>query len=362
MATVNISQAEQMVINMFKANVHTMKVGNGIILNPFIKSSPAVGKSATMRSIAKKFNLKLIDIRLSQEDPVCLNGALSVQGERSTFLPPERFPLSTDEVPEGYDGWLVFFDELPDAPRAIQSSAYKILLEREIGSHKIHEKVFMAAAGNRVSDQAGASGELSSALKSRVVSINVESDSDLFLDNIAKWKWDLRIQAYLTHKPHQVNSFKDYIATNCADDTYRSERTWDMVNSYLRALYPNQQSKIPASELATLCGMIGSQASEFIAFTNLFDTLPDIKEIIKNPESTPVPDNEGAKYLLITMFASLVKEDNSQALMDYVNRLGLAFTYPFIKMSWTLHDDDVIYFPAFQPYLKKFGEFAKKSK
>jgi len=63
-----------------------------------------------LRAVAKHFNLKLIDIRLSQEDPVCLNGALSINGNRSTFLPPERFPLDTDKVPEGYKGWLVFFN------------------------------------------------------------------------------------------------------------------------------------------------------------------------------------------------------------------------------------------------------------
>lgn len=391
MATVNIAQAEQMIINMFKANVHTNKVGNGIILNPFIKAAPAVGKSATMRSIAKKFNLKLIDIRLSQEDPVCLNGALSVQGERSTFLPPERFPLTTDVLPllpefestalendykvvlaSGdtkaiekfqteycYTGFLIFFDELPDAPRALQSSAYKILLEREIGIHKIHEKAFMAAAGNRVADQAGASGELSSALKSRLVHINVESDSELFQDNISKWGWDLRIQAYLNFKPTQVNTFKQYLKGS-ADDTYCSERTWDMVNSYLRALHPDQAAKIPNHEITTLTGMIGSHASEFVSFTNLFDNLPTMENIKKNPLGTDVPDNEGAKYLLITMLASQVTEDNHLAFMDYVNRLGLSFTYPFIKMSWSLGGDDVINYSGFQPYLNKFAEFARK--
>ena len=42
-------------------------------LVPYLAGSPGVGKSAVAHQLAKKFNLKLIDIRLSQEDPTVLN-------------------------------------------------------------------------------------------------------------------------------------------------------------------------------------------------------------------------------------------------------------------------------------------------
>ncbi len=47
-----------------------------------------------------------------------------------------------------YDGWLLFFDEMADAPPSLQSLAYKIILDKMVGNHKLHSKVRMVAAGN----------------------------------------------------------------------------------------------------------------------------------------------------------------------------------------------------------------------
>lgn len=59
---IKISQAIPLVIAALKAK-----------LVPMLHGSPAVGKSAIVRQIAKQFNLKLIDLRLSQCDPTDLN-------------------------------------------------------------------------------------------------------------------------------------------------------------------------------------------------------------------------------------------------------------------------------------------------
>ena len=42
---------------------------------PMLTSSPGLGKSSIAAQIAKKHNLKLIDIRLAQSDPTDLNNA-----------------------------------------------------------------------------------------------------------------------------------------------------------------------------------------------------------------------------------------------------------------------------------------------
>ena len=60
--TVSLKQATEFCFQTLKANLVT-----------YLAGSPGVGKSAVARQLAKKFNLKLIDIRLSQEDPTVLN-------------------------------------------------------------------------------------------------------------------------------------------------------------------------------------------------------------------------------------------------------------------------------------------------
>ena len=42
-------------------------------LVPMMTGSPALGKSAIVAQIAKKYGLKMIDLRLSQCDPTDLN-------------------------------------------------------------------------------------------------------------------------------------------------------------------------------------------------------------------------------------------------------------------------------------------------
>ena len=42
---------------------------------PFIHSSPAIGKSGTVKAFAKQFNLKVIDLRLTEMDSTDLNVA-----------------------------------------------------------------------------------------------------------------------------------------------------------------------------------------------------------------------------------------------------------------------------------------------
>lgn len=40
---------------------------------PYLKGSPAIGKSAVVRTLAAQYQLKVIDLRLAQCDPVDLN-------------------------------------------------------------------------------------------------------------------------------------------------------------------------------------------------------------------------------------------------------------------------------------------------
>ena len=92
-------------------------------LVPYLHGSPAIGKSALAQQVAAAGNLELIDIRLSQCDPTDLNGFPTTKDSKATYIPMDTFPLKGDTVPAGKNGWLLFFDELPAATRAVQAAA-----------------------------------------------------------------------------------------------------------------------------------------------------------------------------------------------------------------------------------------------
>ena len=110
-------------------------------LVPFVAGSPGLGKSALAAQIANEWNLKLIDVRLSQCDPTDLNGFISSNAERTkcSYLPIDTFPIEGDALPvdvevkdaQGniikpgriYDGWFLLLDEINSAPRLVQAAA-----------------------------------------------------------------------------------------------------------------------------------------------------------------------------------------------------------------------------------------------
>lgn len=311
--------------------LHILKAG----LIPYISGSPGLGKSAMISEVAKEYNLKLIDIRLAQEDPTSLQGFPCLDDTRSKYLPPITFPLQDfDKVPEGYSGWLIFFDELTSAPRSTLSACYKILLDRMIGEHKLHDKCVMVAAGNLLDDGAIVN-EMGTALRSRLIHIHVRSDAKDYIDFATRAKFDSRIISYLAYSNTSMNTFEKFKHLSTTDETFACERTWEFVNKLLKQISPNQSEAISSDHTDLLCGTIGSTAHEFVAFTQAFNELPVFKDILANPTKCIVPVEPSIKYLLMGMLVSNATLENIDKIMDYISRFTKEYSFIFIKMLWS---------------------------
>ena len=92
-------------------------------LVPMLVGSPGCGKSQIIYKIAKEYNLKVIDLRLSQCDPTDLAGFPTIENHKADYVPMKHFPIEGDPIPHGYSGWLLFLDEATSAPPAIQAAA-----------------------------------------------------------------------------------------------------------------------------------------------------------------------------------------------------------------------------------------------
>ena len=106
------SQASEMLAFYIKSKIVPLLIG-----------SPGIGKSQIIQAVADEYGLKVIDLRLAQCDPTDLGGFPTVEGGRADYLPMKHFPIEGDPIPKGYNGWLLFLDELTSAPTSIQSAA-----------------------------------------------------------------------------------------------------------------------------------------------------------------------------------------------------------------------------------------------
>lgn len=310
---------------------------------PFITSSPAMGKSALVRKIAEENDLELIDLRLAQLQHFDLAGLVNPNKEEGNFsyLPLDEFPLENTPLPKGKQGFLLFLDEFNSADKYTAAAAYKLLLDRMIGKHKLHPNVRIVCAGNKLTDGA-ITHKLGTAIQSRVTHLELE----LNLKEWLQWCEDSSnfhplIHPFLSFRPELINNFdpkKEVV-------TYSSPRTWDMLSKQLKAglLSLPKDDYIPI-----IMGIVGEQAGgEFIAFLEIFSKLPSIQDIEANPTGCNMPEEIGAKWALGIHLADKINPINEQAIVDYLERMNesdikvvvyrtLSKVYPSIKMNPTL--------------------------
>lgn len=307
MITVSPTQAEACLLDTASAGMMPMLVG-----------SPGIGKSAIVKRIADDNNLKLIDIRLSQCDPCDLLGFPHINKEtnKASYTPMDIFPLSTDSIPEGYDGWLIFYDEANSADKAVQKAWYKTTLDRLVGNRKLHDRAVQMSAGNLDTDNAIVE-EMSTALQSRMIHYELKVNHDDWVDWAIRNGIDHRITSFIKFKPNMLYTFKP----DSPDKTYACPRTWEFANRFL------QQREIGDHLLlVNLTGTLSEGvAREFYSYCGVYKDIPEMSAIIKNPTGTIVPTELSSIWALTGAIANHINEDNQVALMTYLARFPKEF-------------------------------------
>ena len=310
---VKISQASRLIAKYLKAGLVPMLVG-----------SPGCGKSAIIHQIAKEYNLFVIDLRLSQCDPTDLMGFPTITGEKADYVPMKTFPIMGDAIPEGYSGWLLFLDEFNGAALSVQKAAYKLVLDRQVGQYRLHPKVQVVCAGNLMSDRALVS-ELGTAMQSRMVHLELCVDFKEWLEDVAiAQNYDQRVIAYLSRHQDNLMNFDP----NHNDKTFCCPRTWEFMNKLIAG------KEVTEDRAAMYAGTITSGvAVDFIQFTKVFHNMVSIKDILANPKTCHVPQDNSTRWAVITHMMEKMTPDNWGALMDYSSRFSSDHRILFFRAS-----------------------------
>ena len=314
MYTVNARQAKSMIIDC---------IGAGLV--PYLHSSPGIGKSSINRQVAKEFNLKLIDHRLSTSGPEDLSGLPRFNSRgRAEFSPFEDlFPLDDDEVPEGHDGWMLFLDEFPAATKQVQAASFKLILDRMTGQRYLNDRVVMSCAGNLMSDKSIVN-PLVTAMQSRLIHLELVCDFDIWLEDVAiKEKYDHRIIGFLNQFNGKLMDFNP----NHKEKTFCCPRTWEFMNKLVKG------KSVSMDKAALYAGTVTSGvAVEFVQFCQVYQHLPTIHQICSDPTNCPLPGDNNLKWATISMMADKVGEKNFAELAKYADRMSIDFRILFYRM------------------------------
>ena len=314
---VRVSQAVRMITAAMKAKVV-----------PMLKGSPGSGKSQIVYQIADAYNLSVIDLRLSQCDPTDLAGFPVIKDGKADYAPMAHFPIEGDPLPKGKAGWLLFLDEATSAPPAIQAAAYKLVLDRMVGTHHLHKNVAMVLAGNLVTDGAIVH-EMSTALQSRLMHLELVVDAQEWLEWAYAQDIHHRITDFVKFKPGSLYTF----SADHTDCTYACPRTWEFANRLLK--------EIPESSpdlLAVLAGTLSEGvAREFLVFCKIYDQLPKMSDIINNPESIKIPSEPSILFALTGSVSHNINEGNCSDLMKFIVRLPVEFQVVCMREIFPKH-------------------------
>lgn len=298
-----------------KALIRAMMAG----LVPILTSSPGIGKSDIIRSIASEYRMKVIDLRVTQCDVTDFNGLpFRNANDKAEFLPFDIFPLDSDSLPDHpdgdkYNGWILFLDELTSAPKHLQAPAYKLLLDRMIGTRKLHPKVLICAAGNKSGDRAIVH-EMSTALKSRLVHLELALSHKEWIQWALENELDSRIIAFLQFKPDLLHRFNP----DHNESTFACPRTWHFTSRLTKG------EEVTMDDLSLLAGTVSpGPAQEFITFVQVYDELPKLSEIILDPENIIISHEPSIKFALSTVLAEKMDNSNAKPLSLFIGRMPI---------------------------------------
>ncbi|CAZ66178.1 N4 gp24-like protein [Pseudomonas phage LUZ7] len=340
-------------VSIFKAgNILRRYLKCGLV--PMLHGSPAIGKSALVKSLAKEFNLLVIDERLSQCDPTDLKGLPDLAGDRATFKTFDHLPLEGDKIPAGYNGWLLFLDEINSADDTRQAAAYKLVLDRMVGHKNLHPSVAIVAAGNLETDGAIVN-PLSSALISRFVHLYVEHDLKSWLNNVALPNgYSSVITSYLEFQP---NAFYTFDPAN-EGQIYAAPRTWEFANALITDMVAGSNGQVHTilnsmENRIALAGAIGmGNVVTFKAFVDYYESVPKAEDLINNPETVPVPeDNPGLLCAICGAIGEIMDAENAEQLLKYINRLPADYRVVALKGAVKRRGAGLISVPAISNWM-----------
>ena len=273
----NFDKAYDLAVSYLRANIVFALWGH-----------PGVGKSALGQLLADNFNLQFIDIRLGQVDPVDLNGFVHKNETTGTFdyLPWAGFPLEDTPLPPNKKGWLIMFDELNTAPRQNLAASYKIILDRMVGSRRLHKNCRLMAGGNLVGE--GLAGALPSPLVSRMAHIELTPELTPALRNIL----GPSISAFLANHPKFI--YADPTEPNTPFPTFR---TWEMLLRF-------QKSNPNITELLQPFSCIVGNAAA-VSYVSFMMREKELTELLQGVETFPLEHSQDLLDYLSTDITQL---------------------------------------------------------
>jgi len=314
-----------------------------------LHGSPGVGKSAVVRQVAAQRGIDLIDLRLSQLDPVDLRGVPSVDTKKriTSWNTPNFLPTDGKGI--------LFLDEINSAAQATQAAAYQLVLDRKLGDYVLPPGWVIIAAGNRSTDRAIVN-QMSTALKNRFIHLNYEVNIDDWCDWALRNNIAVEVLGFIRFRPMLLNEFeqrndskeeRERVQRLKDAQSFATPRSWEFLSKVV------QQKPSANIEYELYTGIVGEgAAAEFMGYLKYYRDLPNLDALLMNPGAAKVPEEPATLYALATGLATKATQDNMERVVKYALRLPAEFQVLLMKDA-IARDNDLTQTKAFNDWAIK---------
>lgn len=266
---------------------------------------PGVGKTALVREVAKEKELPLRIFYAAYMEPPDIQGfPVPDKEEKVTrYYPPETLDLSADEG-------ILFFDEITNARRDVQTVLLEIMREGSIVGRKL-DGWLRVAAGNRVEDLAGSNAMISS-LKDRLLHVELVADLDTSSRYWLQQGGDAApfLVGFLHYRPKSFELL--------------SPRAWTDAIHLLNKLGLDRGVEVVG-------GIIGEALQHDVrSFYAIRKELPFYGEIADDPEMATMPDVEGKPYVgyaLVSYLSEVTRRGLKESVDEGRRRFATCIRY-----------------------------------
>lgn len=279
---------------------------------------PAILKNE--RKGQMKGDFGFIDLRLSLLEPIDLRGLPYIDKGRTIWAQQSLLPQKGTHPEHG----LLLLDEYVEAPRAMQSAARLIVLDRGFGDYRLPDGWHCIAAGNRMGQ-----GTSANAMPTNVANAFIHIDVEVNVESWVAWALDndidLRVIAFIKWRTELLHKFDPQSKAHA----FASPRSWAFASRVLKDSQNN-----PKLLAAMMKGAVGEGPSaEFVGFLRVFDKLPSIESILLNPKTAPLPVDPATRYAVVTSLSSRINVDNVDKVLTYLTRFTKEANAPEYSVS-----------------------------
>lgn len=253
---------------------------------------PGVGKSSILRQLATEMSINFVDLRVALLMPPELLGVPYTDEtiDYTIWKPPIILPR------EG-KGILVL-EELAQADELSQAAVLQLALDRRLGSYQLPDDYVVVAASNRFEDRAGVHSVITPLLD-RFFHLEIETHIDDWFEYAWHQKIIPQVRSFLKFRPELLLKF------DSNSMVWPNPRSWEFVSD----VYPhlNRLDDINLLQIA-IAGKVGAGAArEFVGYLEMFDRLPKISAILKDPTGFAIPEEPGVVYALCVYMADRIR-------------------------------------------------------